>query len=90
MSTTIRDASLTTARRRQLALFGWRQIDQYPQNPQTAKAEQAPSSGNKGTGPSASIPLEVKVGAILVGQSGSCVCNNNVSLAGYAKVSPGC
>lgn len=94
MSTTIRDASLTTARRRQLATFVWRKTDQYPENPQTIGGEQRPSYGNKGFGPTGQVPLDAKLGGALLGQQvgadGSCTCNNNFTYAGFDKKTPGC
>jgi len=99
MSTTVRDASLTTARRRQLALWSWRNADQYSYNPQTQKREQAPSNGARATGPSAEVPLDASIGARLVGQawpnqpSGNtcpCATPNAVILQGYVKQEPGC
>jgi len=92
MSIAIRDASLTTARRRQLALYAWRQDDQYPQNPQSKNAEQAPSHGNRGTGPTSTVPVDAAIGAALVGQTngGQCGCSGSVLLQGYVKSSPGC
>ena len=83
MSTTIRDASLTTARRRQIALYGWR----YGQS-ETVKAEQAPSN-SQGTGPTADVPLGVRLGAQVMGQTpGACPCGVAL-LAGYSKNSSG-
>jgi len=73
MPTTDFSASLTTARRRQLTLYSWRLNDQYPQNPVTKISEQAPSHGNRLTGPSSEVPLAARLGAILAGQP-----NNNV------------
>jgi hypothetical protein len=94
MPTAIRDASLTTARRRQLATFTWRKSDQYPENPQTVISEQRPSYGNKGLGPTGQVPVDAKLGGALIGQQvgadGTCTCNTNFSLAGYDKKSPGC
>jgi len=84
MSTTVRDSSLTTARRRQLALYGFRVSDTASIN---AISEQAPSSGWRGTGPSADVVTAVTLGGYLVGQSAaSCVCDSSVTLAGYSKV----
>jgi hypothetical protein len=95
MPATVTDASLTTARRRQLTLFSWRQGDQYPQNPQTQKGEQAPSMGWRSTGPSDAVHVAAFVGAQLVGQkvqptNGECGCSTAVTLQGYVKQSPGC
>jgi hypothetical protein len=95
MPTTVRDASLTTARRRQLTLFSWRNADQYSYNPQTQKTEQAPSGGNKGTGPSAEVSLDAFIGAQLIGQkvqpvNGVCGCSSEVTLQGYVRQEPGC
>lgn len=88
MSTTIRDASLTTARRRQLTLYGWRYGVGLYANPTTVKAEQAPSNA-QGGGPTANVTLNVYVGAQLMGQTpGACPCGNAL-LAGYNKSSPG-
>ena len=87
MSTTIRDASLTTARRRQLALYAYRQVESIG-----AGAEQAPSMGNQGTGPSAEVPTNVRLGALLIAQTavGVCGCSPLTTLQGYDKKSPAC
>jgi hypothetical protein len=94
MPTAFRDASLTTARRRQLATFVWRKTDQYPENPQTVISEQRPSYGFKGYGPTGQVPTDAKLGAALIGQQvgadGTCACNTNFTFAGYDKKSPGC
>jgi hypothetical protein len=83
MSTTVRDASLTTARRRQIALYGYHVTNTSQALP---GPEQAPSYGNQGTGPSADVVTAVTVGGFLVGQSSAaCVCDSSVTLAGYAK-----
>lgn len=82
MGTAIRDASLTTARRRQLELYRWRL-----RNVSSVKKEQAPSAGSRGTGPSADVDTNVFVGAQVMGQSGACPCGP-VSLVGYDKRSP--
>jgi hypothetical protein len=93
MPTTFTGASLSTERRRQLALFAWRSADQYSYNPQTRVLEQRPSYGNQNCGSSATVPLNAKVGAQLVGQqagagNGTCACTTNVLLQGYVKQSP--
>jgi hypothetical protein len=91
MSSSIRDASLTTARRRQLALYAWRNSDQYSYNPQTLKREQTVGSGNQ-SGPSGEVATQAFVGAQLAGQAGDlgpCGCSSNVTLRGYAKNEPG-
>ena len=88
MSTTIRDASLTTARRRQLALYAYRQVVSVG-----AGTEQAPSMGNIGTGPSAEVPTNVRLGALLIAQTAqvnTCGCSPNTTLQGYDKKSPAC
>lgn len=99
MASTVRDASLTTARRRQLALYAWRNSNQYSYNPQTQNSEQAPSHGNRGTGPTGEVPIDASLGARLVGQafpnrpSGNtcpCATPNAVTLQGYVKQEPGC
>jgi hypothetical protein len=86
MPVTVSDASLTTARRRQLTLFSWR-------NAQTVKSEQAPSNGWRNTGPTMDVPVAAYVGAQLVGQSvqpvdGVCGCSSAVTLQGFVKQSP--
>ena len=87
MSTTVRDASLTTARRRQIALYGWRHGVGLYANPTTVKFEQA-QSNSQGNGPSSEVNLAVIQGAQLQGQTpGACPCGP-ASLAGDAKVSP--
>lgn len=97
MPTTVTDASLTTARRRQLALYSWRAADQYSYNPQTLKREQGPAQGSKGTGPTRDASLGAALGAALVGQatqptSESCNCStpNLVTLQGFVKQTPAC
>ena len=97
MSTTNRDSSLITARRRQLALYTWRSANQYPSNTQSLRAEQAPCHGWKGTGPSRDVSLAALEGAMLIGQTsnaaqanGTCGCSPTVTLAGFRKISPGC
>jgi hypothetical protein len=89
MSSTIRDASLTTARRRQIATYGWRYgVGLTEGAPTTVKKEQAPSS-YQGGGPTSTVPLNVLVGAQLIGQTpGACPCGP-ATLAGYNKSSPG-
>ena len=85
MSTTIRDASLTTARRRQLALVGNRRgLAAYPD---TVQKEQSISYGQTST-----VPQGVILGEILVGQqvSGGCACTPAVTLAGFNRNSPAC
>lgn len=89
MSTTIRDASLTTARRRQIVNYGWRQSVGLYANPTTVKMEQQYSNA-KGGGPSADVNLSVIQGAILIGQTvGACNCSTGVgpnpTLAGFVK-----
>jgi hypothetical protein len=93
MSSTFTGASLSTARRRQLALFTWRNSDQYSYNPQTRVMEQRPSYGNQNCGSSAEVPLNARIGAQLVGQqagagAGTCACTTAVTLQGYVKQSP--
>ena len=83
MPTTNRDSSLTTARRRQVALYGWRLG-----SGSTVKEEQAPSMGNKGTGPTSQVPVNAFVGAQVVGQTpGACPCGQ-FTYQGYDKKSP--
>ncbi len=89
MSTTIRDASLTTSRRRQIANYGWRQSVGLYADPTTVKYEQA-QSNSKGDGPSAAVNISVKLGALLIGQTlGACNCSTGVgpnpTLQGYDK-----
>ena len=89
MSVTNTSASLSTARRRQLVLYSWRAADQYSYNPLTQKAEQAPSHGNQGTGPSRGVSLAAHVGAQLVGQTSTgCGCDGSTTLQGYVKQAP--
>ena len=94
MSRTNFDASQTTARRRQLALYAWRQSNTYPENPTSSDPEQQPSRGNKGNGPTMDVGVSASLGALLVGQSppndpwSPCGCNPNVTLQGDVKNSP--
>ena len=83
MSSSIRDASLTTARRRQLALYAWRNSSV------SGTSEQLSGSGPQ-SGPSTNVPLEAYVGAQLAGQSSipittPCGCNSGVTLQGNVK-----
>jgi hypothetical protein len=89
MSTTIRDASLTTARRRYIANYGWRQSVGLYSNPTTAKSEQQYSNA-QGCGPSGDVNISVTLGAQLIGQTlGACNCSTGVgpnpTLAGFTK-----
>lgn len=87
MSTTIRDASLTTLRRKQFALYGWRNSVGLYETPMTTKKEQA-SSSFQGNGSSADVTLNVRVGAFVRAQTpGGCPCGP-VTLAGFTKSSP--
>ena len=92
MGVTNRDASLTTERRRQLALYSWRAANQYPQNPQSIRPEQATSKGFNNAGPSGEVAPNAYLGAQLIGQTagGACACSGAVTLQGYDKKSPGC
>lgn len=85
MSTTIRDASLTTARRRQLALYAWRQ------NPQNVRPEQD-GSKEQSCGPTSTVAVSAYLGAQLIGQTagGTCACSPATTLQGYDKKSPAC
>lgn len=82
MGVTITDASLSTARRRQLCLYAWRQGTGYPTSPAQfgAKKEQAYGNGFKASGPSAEVPLNVKVGCMVATQGNG--------LQGYVRSSP--
>jgi hypothetical protein len=91
MSVTNTSASLTTYRRRQLALYGWRQADNYSGGaPVTNKQEQAPSYGYQAAGPMAGVPLNAYIGAQLAGQTngGVCGCSSSTTLQGYVKQAP--
>jgi len=93
MPTTFTGASLSVERRRQLALFAWRNADQYSYNPLTRISEQRPSQGNQGCGPSAHVVLAQLIGGQLIGQQagaarGTCACTTAVTLQGYVKQSP--
>lgn len=88
MSSTNFDASLTTQRRKQIALYGWRRGVQYPENPTTVKPEQAPAM-TPNAGPTSSVGLNVYMGAQLIGQTpGACPCSASATLAGYVKKAP--
>ncbi len=85
---TNRDASNTTMRRGQMALYTWRQSYNYPQATTTVLPEQATNSMN--LGPTSTVPPNVYVAAQLVGQTneGVCGCTSNFTLQGYDKKSP--
>jgi hypothetical protein len=88
MSTTIRDASLTTARKRQITLYGFRRSVGLYANPTTAKSEQAPSN-SQGNGPTSDVNLSVFVGAQVIGQTaGACPDCAGATTAGFSKNSP--
>jgi hypothetical protein len=90
MGVTNRDASLTTRRRGEIALYAWRAANNYPANPPGPRREQTATSMN--LGPSAEIPLKYKEGAQLIGQTnnGVCGCTQNFTYQGYDKKSPAC
>jgi len=87
MPTTDFSAGLTTARHRQIAFASWQSL-----NPAgSVRRAQAPSYGNKGTGSSAFVPLEVAVGQQLIGQTsgGGCGCTTGTNLfVGNVKKAP--
>lgn len=72
--TTIRDASLSTSRRRQLALY-------------TFRGQNVPPRPEQVGGPTSAVPLAVYVGAQLIGQQtgGSCACTSAVTLQGFSR-----
>ena len=89
MSVANRDASLTTARRRYIANYGWRQSVGLYSNPTTVKSEQAYTT-SQGNGPSGDVTLSVLMGAQLIGQTvGACACSTGVgpnpTLQGFVK-----
>jgi hypothetical protein len=63
MTVTNRDASLTTVRRKQKALYGWRVSTGYSGAPTTVLQEQGITTGGQGTGPSAGVSVDAKIGA---------------------------
>jgi hypothetical protein len=89
MSSTNRDASNTTMRRGQLALYTFRQNNVSNGTP--IYPEQSGNSMN--LGPNAAVPAQIYVGAQLLGQTngnGGCACTTAVTLQGYDKKSPAC
>ena len=91
MSSTNLSASLTTARRRQLANFTFTQ--DLAANPSSLHRLQGSSQGFSGTGSSEGPLISVTVGGQLVGQQagalqGTCACSDDVLLAGYRKIAP--
>jgi len=89
MPLAIRDASSTTARRRQIANYGWRKSVGLYDNPTTVKLEQA-SSSSKGNGASTGVNLSVRLAAQLIGQTlGACNCASGTgptpTLQGFVK-----
>ncbi len=83
---TNRDASETTRRRAQLALYTYRVA-----NSGGVRPEQVANSMN--LGPTSTVPLNVYVGAQLIGQTNgltTCGCTTSVTLQGYDKKSPAC
>ena len=65
MSVSNRDASLTSLKRKQKALHGWRVSTGYSGAPTTSKfiQEQGITTGGQGTGPSAGVSVDAKIGA---------------------------
>ena len=92
MSVAIRDASLTTARRRYIANYGWRKGVGLYSAPTTVKSEQAYTTA-QGCGPSGDVTLSVRLGAQLIGQTaGACACDGgsaNPTLQGFDKAEGG-
>jgi hypothetical protein len=91
MPVAIQDASLTTARRRQLAQFTFTQ--DLAANPSSLHRVQGPSNGAKLSGPSGDVPTNIAIGGQLVGQQagagqGTCGCSSDVLLAGYRRSIP--
>lgn len=89
MSVAIRDASLTTARRRYIANYGWRQSVGLYAGPTTVKTEQQYTT-SQGNGPSGDVNISVLLGAQLIGQTvGACNCASgagpNPTLMGFVK-----
>ena len=88
MSVANRDASLTTARRRYIANYGWRKGVGLYTNPTTVKSEQAYTTA-QGEGPSGDVSSSVRLGALLIGQTlGACACDGTSTpptLEGYVK-----
>ena len=87
----VQDASLTTARRRQLALFTFTQ--DLAANPSSLHRVQGPPNGAKLSGSSGDVLTNITVGGQLVGQQagagqGTCGCSSDVLLAGFRKNSP--
>jgi hypothetical protein len=83
---TNRDASETTRRRAQLALYTWRAA-----NAGGVQPEQVANTMN--LGPTSTVPLNAYVGAQLIGQTNgltTCGCTTSVTLQGYDKKSPAC
>lgn len=88
MSTTVFDASLSTARRRQLALYTWRVNNIVP-----GSDKYAPEQPGVQSGPRSSVPVDVTQGARLIGQQigqnhGNCTCGSDVTLAGDVRKAP--
>jgi hypothetical protein len=79
MSTTNFSASLTTARKRQLTIYGWTQNDNYPVNPISLFPFQREAFGSKGNGPTAENVQAAVQGAILTGQPNVNVFPNEVA-----------
>ena len=98
MSTTNFSASLTTARRRQLTIYGWTKNDNYPVNPVSLFPFQREAFGSKGNGPTAENVQAAVQGAILTGQpnknvfpNGQTGCPNSctgVTLQGFVRNTP--
>ena len=65
MSVSNRDASLTSLQRKQKAIYGWRVSTGYSGTPYTNKfiQEQGIATGGQGTGPSANVNVDAKIGA---------------------------
>lgn len=83
MGTGIRDASLTTSRRKQVVLWGARLArgGYYK--------EQGTSLGMYSNGPSMQVNMDVKAGAALAGRTnGNCACSGPIDLTKFDRRSP--
>ncbi len=93
MGTANRDASETSRRRAQLALYGFRREVNYPQNALPGRPEQPRTSGFEG--PSSTVPVWAYLGAQLVGRQGvaasggDCGCPASLQTQLYDKRAPG-
>ena len=89
MGTANRDASVTTTRRKQIALYGYRLSTNYPNGINGFQRPEQPVT----TGTTGSVPVDAYIGAQVLGAStlaGACACTASAGTVAFDKKAPGC